>query len=51
LQASADAINRWLAGGNLKVRIDRVLLLSAAAAAHRLIEDHTPLAGKIVLVP
>jgi NADPH2:quinone reductase len=51
LQASADEINRWLAGGKLKVRIDRLLPLSAAAAAPRLIEDHTPLAGKIVLVP
>jgi NADPH2:quinone reductase len=51
LQASADEINRWLAGGKLKVRIDRVLPLSAAAAAHRVVEDHTPLAGKIVLVP
>lgn len=51
LRASADEINRWLAQGRLKVRIDRVLPLSAAAAAHRLMEDHTPLAGKIVLVP
>ena len=51
LRASADEINRWLAQGRLKVRIDRVLPLSAAAATHRLVEDHTPLAGKIVLVP
>ena len=51
LRASADEINRWLAQGKLKVRIDRVLPLSAAAAAHRLVEDRTPLAGKIVLVP
>jgi NADPH2:quinone reductase len=51
LQASADEINRWLAAGKLKVRIARELPLSAAAAAHRLIEDRTPLAGKIVLIP
>jgi NADPH:quinone reductase len=51
LQTSADEINRWLAQGKLKVRIDRALPLSEAATAHRLMEDHTPLAGKIVLVP
>ena len=51
LRASADEINRWLAQGKLKVRIDRVLPLSAAADAHRLVEGHTPIAGKIVLVP
>jgi hypothetical protein len=31
------------------VRIDRVLPLSEAAAAHRLVEGHAPLAGKVVL--
>jgi NADPH2:quinone reductase len=51
LRASADEINRWLAQGRLKVRIDRVLPLSAAGTAHRLVEDHTPLAGKVVLIP
>jgi NADPH2:quinone reductase len=51
LQACADEINAWLAQGKLKVRIDRVLQLSEAATAHRLVEDHTHLAGKIVLVP
>jgi NADPH2:quinone reductase len=51
LQACADEINRWLGQGKLKVRIDRVLPLSQAAAAHRLLEDGTPLAGKVVLVP
>lgn len=51
LRAGADEINRWLAQGKLQVRIDRVLPLAAAAAAHRLIEDRVPLAGKIVLVP
>jgi NADPH2:quinone reductase len=47
-------INRWLAEGRLKARIDRVLPLAEAAAAHRLQEDNTlhkagTLAGKIVL--
>jgi len=51
LRTSADEINQWLARGKLKVRIDRALPLAAAAAAHRLIEDQTHLAGKIVLVP
>lgn len=50
-QASADEINRWFAQGRLKVRIDRVLPLAEAAAAHRLVEDRTPLAGKVVLTP
>ncbi len=52
---SAD-INQWLAGGQLKPRIDRVLPLADAAQAHRLQEDNTlnkagTLAGKIVLTP
>ena len=51
LGAAADAINRWLAQGRLRVRIDRVLPLSEAAQAHRLVEDHAPLAGKIILTP
>jgi NADPH2:quinone reductase len=50
-RASADEINRWLAQGKLKVRIDRVLPLSETAAAHRLVESRAPLAGKIVLTP
>lgn len=55
-RASADGINRWLAGGQFKPRIDRVLPLSETAAAHRLQEDNTlrqagTLAGKIVLRP
>jgi len=53
---AADDINRWLAAGRLKPRIDRVLPLSEAAAAHRLQEENTlhqagTLAGKIVLKP
>jgi NADPH2:quinone reductase len=54
-RAAAD-INRWLAGGQLRAQIDRVLPLSQAAEAHRLQEASTlhkqgTLAGKIVLVP
>lgn len=53
---AADDINRWLAAGKVKPRIDRVLPLSEAAAAHRLQEENTlhqagTLAGKIVLKP
>lgn len=51
---AADDINRWLAAGKLRPRIDRVLPLSQAAAAHKLQEENTlhkagTLAGKIVL--
>ena len=51
LQDSADEINRWLEQGKLRVRIDRVLPLSQAVIAHRLVEDRVPLSGKIVLTP
>jgi NADPH:quinone reductase len=52
----AAEINRWLAKGKLRPRIDRVMPLKEAAAAHRLQEESTlgkksTLAGKIVLVP
>ncbi len=52
----AAEINRWLAKGRLRPRIDRVLPLSETAAAHRLQEESTlrktgALAGKIVLTP
>ncbi|MHB8520155.1 MAG: NADPH:quinone reductase [Limisphaerales bacterium] len=55
-RACADDINRWLASGNLRAKIDRVLRLSEAAAAHRLQEENTiggagSLAGKIILKP
>ncbi len=51
LAMSAEAIVDWMAQGKLKVRIDRVLPLSEAQIAHRLVEEHAPLAGKIVLTP
>jgi NADPH2:quinone reductase len=55
-RSAANAINRWVTEGKLKARIDRVLPLSEAAAAHRLQEESTVkktsvLAGKIVLKP
>ena len=56
LRAASDDINRWLAAGKLKARIDRVLPLEETAAAHRLQEESTvgksgALAGKIVIKP
>jgi NADPH2:quinone reductase len=55
-RACADDINRWLADGQLKAQISRVMPLSQAAAAHKLQEENTlqkagTLAGKIVLKP
>ena len=55
-QQAATDINRWLAAGQFRPRIDRVLHLREAAAAHRLQEENTigragTLAGKIVLEP
>lgn len=55
-QACAVDLNRWMAEGALKARIDRVLPLSEAAEAHRVQEANTlqgagQLAGKIVLTP
>ncbi len=40
-----------LAGGQLKVRIDRVLPLSAASDAHRLIEGNTPWPARLCWFP
>lgn len=53
-RAAADDINRWLAAGQLKANISRILPLSEAAAAHKLQEENTlqksgTVAGKIVL--
>ena len=55
-RAAATDINRWLAEGKIKPRIDRVLPLDQTAAAHRLQEENTigkagTLAGKIVIKP
>ena len=52
----AAEINRWLAKGKLRPRIDRVMRLAETAAAHRLQEENSvrnagTLAGKIVLTP
>jgi NADPH:quinone reductase len=55
-RGAANALNRWVAEGKLRARIDRVLPLSQAAEAHRLQEESTlqktgALAGKVVLKP
>jgi NADPH2:quinone reductase len=55
-RACAEDINRWLAAGELKAPIDRIMPLSESAAAHKLQEQNTvgkkgTLAGKIVLRP
>jgi len=55
-RACAEEMNRWLAEGKLRARIDRVLPLSQTVEAHRLQEESTvgkkgTLAGKIVLKP
>lgn len=52
----SEDINRWLAGGQFKPRIDRVMPLSETAEAHRLQEESTvqksgATAGKLVLKP
>jgi len=56
MRACADDMNAWMADGKLNARIDRVMPLSEAAAAHQLQEDNTlekagTIAGKIVLKP
>jgi NADPH2:quinone reductase len=56
LNASAADINRWLAEGQLKPQIGRVMALAETADAHKLQEDNTlhgagTLTGKIVLKP
>ncbi|MEX2140353.1 MAG: NADPH:quinone reductase [Pirellulales bacterium] len=55
-RSCAEDLNRWLAAGQLKAPIDRILPLSETAAAHKLQEENTvgkkgTLAGKIVLRP
>jgi NADPH2:quinone reductase len=54
--AAAADMNRWLAAGKLKARIDRILPLAQTAEAHRVQEESTvgksgALAGKIVVNP
>jgi NADPH2:quinone reductase len=52
LRDAADQINRLLAAGALKAKVDRVMPLADAAMAHRLFEEHqAELNGKIVLIP
>jgi NADPH2:quinone reductase len=56
IQATGADVNRWLAAGQIKARIDRVLPLDQTAEAHRLQEASTvgkagTLAGKIVVRP
>lgn len=56
IQAAGADINRWLAAGQIKPCIDRVLPLDKTAEAHRLQEESTigksgTLAGKIVIHP
>lgn len=55
-KTAGNAINRWVAEGKLKARIDRVLPLSESATAHRLQHESTvnrtsELTGKLVLKP
>jgi NADPH2:quinone reductase len=55
-RTAAEDINRWLAAGKMRPRIDRIMPLDQAAAAHRLQEENTvgkagTLAGKIVIKP
>jgi NADPH2:quinone reductase len=50
LEERARALFAWLASGELKPRIDRVLPLAEAATAHRELEARRT-AGKVLLVP
>jgi NADPH2:quinone reductase len=52
LRQYAAEINRLLAGSAFRVKLDRIMPLAQAAAAHRLLEQHkAELNGKIVLIP
>jgi NADPH:quinone reductase len=46
----AGDLFRWLAAGQLQVRIDRIYPLAEAAAAHRALEGRETM-GKVLLVP
>lgn len=55
-RASAEDINRWLAGRHLRAVVGKVFPLSQAADAHRLQEENTggkagTLSGKILVTP
>jgi len=49
LQRAGDLFN-WTASGKLRIRVDKVLPLSQAVEAHRLLEGRKT-TGKIILVP
>ena len=52
LRDVADQINRLMAAGAIRAKVDRVLPLAEAAMAHQLFEEHqAELNGKIVLIP
>lgn len=50
LMSRAGDVLMWTASGELNVRIDRVLSLSQAAEAHRLLQERRT-AGKVLLIP
>jgi NADPH2:quinone reductase len=50
LSRRAGDLFDWIAQGELEVRIDRVLLLSEAAEAHRYMENRRT-KGKLLLIP
>jgi NADPH2:quinone reductase len=49
LERSGDLF-KWIAAGELKLRIDRTLPLAEAAEAHRLLEARKT-TGKVLLIP
>jgi NADPH2:quinone reductase len=46
----AGDLFRWIANGELKLKIDKVLPLAEAAEAHRLLESRKT-TGKLLLIP
>lgn len=50
LRRRAADVFSWVAGGELRIRIDDVLPLEQAATAHRLLEERTT-TGKLLLLP
>ena len=49
LQRAGDLF-KWIAAGELKLKIDRVLSLAEAAEGHRLLESRNT-TGKLLLIP